>query len=164
VTPLRLLAAPRGAGATAAAPPVRAFAAPFRRLRASGAARRGRIVARVVHEFRPAYIETTWRVHAPAAFTVDVLFPSWGRSATITAIPGGLYVRGLRSGYVIVPRSPARGVRQRLLHPAPQGSAPTPGPTLAFRLPAARRRAFTVRIATVPAGVDAATVAAGLRS
>jgi hypothetical protein len=164
VTPLRLLAAPRGAGATAAAPPVRAFAAPFRRLRASGAARRGRIVARVVHEFRPAYIETTWRVHAPAAFTVDVLFPSWGRGATITAVPGGLYVRSARSGYVIVPRSLPHGASQHVLHPAPQGSAPTPGPTLAIRLPAARRRVLTVRIATVPAGGDVTGVTARLSS
>jgi hypothetical protein len=160
VTPLRLLVAPRGAGATAAAAPVRAFAGPFRRLRAAGSVRRGRVLARVVHEFTRSYIETTWRVHAPARYTVDVLFPSWGNGVTITAVPGGLYVRGRRSGYVIVPRSRMTGVARRLLHPAPQNSAPTPGPTLALRLPASPRRSFTVRIATVPAGADATAVAA----
>jgi hypothetical protein len=164
VTPLRLLEAPRGAGATAAAPPHRAFAGPFRRLRAAGSVRRGALLARVVHVFTPAYIETSWRVHAPARDSVDVLFPSWGSGVTIAAVPHGIYVRGRRGGYVIVPRSFPRAASRRLLHPAPQGSAPTPGPTLAVRLPAARRRVFTARIAPVPHGADAATVAASLRT
>jgi hypothetical protein len=81
----------------------------------------------------------------------------------MTAVPGGISVSGARSGYVIVPLSLPHRTSQRLLHPAPQGSAPTPGPTLAIRLAAPRRRVLTVRIATVPAGANAAAVAADLR-
>jgi hypothetical protein len=131
----------------------------------------------VVHEFTPGWIQTTWRVHAPAGHAVDVLFPSWGRRASVTAASGAevrdrrpldgiewLYVRGARSGYVIVPVAPPHGAGLRLLHPAPQGSAPSPGPTLAVRLPGRHRRSLTVRIATVRAGADPAAIAAELRS
>jgi hypothetical protein len=174
VTPLRLLHAPRGAGATADARPTRAFAGPFRRLRASGSMRRGPVFARVVHEFAPRWIETRWTARgARAGRTVDVLFPSWGRGATVTAVltDGSsvqigrerrplervrwLRVQSARSGYLIVPRGRPKGATLRLLHPRPQGSAPRPGPTLAVGLAGSGRRLFAARIATVSKG-DAA--------
>jgi hypothetical protein len=131
-----------------------------------------------VHEFSPDSIETRWTARvAGAGRTADVLFPSWGRSATVTAVladgtsvPIGrdrrsldgvrwLYVHSARSGYVIVPRDRPRGATLRLLHPRSQSSAPLPGPTLAVGLAGSARRSFAARIATVAAHDDAERVA-----
>jgi hypothetical protein len=59
-----------------------------------------------------------------------------------------LHVRSAESGYVIEPLTRVPG-RLRLLHPAPQDSAPEPGPTLAIALLSATRLrplSFAVRI------------------
>jgi hypothetical protein len=59
-----------------------------------------------------------------------------------------LHVHSRDSGYVIEPLTSVPG-RLRLLHPAPQDSAPEPGPTLAIALLSARPLrplSFAVRI------------------
>jgi hypothetical protein len=94
-----------------------------------------------------------------------VLFPSWGRDATVLAVrrdgtsfvvgrrPIALRridhfrVRSARSGYVVTPLRRPRGASVRIRRPARQASAPHPGPTLAVTfLHGASRGTFAVRI------------------
>ena len=135
------------------------------------------------HRFRADAIETRWTVEprraARGRWSVDVLFPSTGAEATVTAVLADgsrerlgerrlsdvrwLHVESEDSGYVIVPLGRATG-RLRLVHAGPQDSAPDPGPTLAVALLSAsalRPLRFAVRLAPAVAG-DAARVAARL--
>ena len=181
--PLRLTRAPHGVGRHLVAHPRHAYAGHFEHLDAEGWTRSSTTAIRTRHRFRRHWIETQWTVLPRGRGrrqTVRVLFPSWGRHATITAVAadGGrrrvsgrlplagvrwFEVRGKDTGYVIVPRGRVPG-STRLLHPKPQSSAPSPGPTLALevlRQGRARRRSVTVRIAPAAPG-EAAAVAARL--
>ena len=184
--PLRLLEAPRGAVARPQAYPRRPYAGPFSLLEAEAVTRGEGIVVTTRHRFRADRIETRWRVEPRrrrrGSWSVDVLFPSTGAGAAVTvAIEGGgrerlagadrrlgdvrwLHVASEDSGYVIVPVDPPPA-RIRLLHPAPQDSAPDPGPTLAVALLSGgelRPLRFTVRLAPCSLA-EAAGVAARLR-
>jgi hypothetical protein len=62
------------------------------------------------------------------------------------------HVAGADRGYVIVPMSPRLPGIAGLLRPEQQGSAPHPGPTLTFELPAHRRlRRLTTTVRHAPA-------------
>jgi hypothetical protein len=182
--PLRLFEAPRGAVARPQAYPRRPYAGPFRRLEAVAVTRDQALTITTRHRFRADSIETLWTVEprraARGRWSVDVLFPSTGRGSVVAALAGGgteplgesdrrlgdvrwLHVASEDSGYVIVPLVRTAG-RLRLVQPAPQDSAPNPGPTLAIALQSAGRLrplAFAVRIAPARAE-DAAGVAARL--
>ena len=161
--PLRLPSVPRPQ-----AYPRRPYAGPFRRLEAVAVTRDEALTITTRHLFRADAIETYWTVEprraARGRWSVDVLFPSTGAGAFVDAeLEDGtlerlgerrlgdvrrLHVRSRDSGYVIEPLTRAPG-RLRLLHPAPQDSAPEPGPTLAIRLLTASRLrplSFAVRI------------------
>ena len=116
------------------------------------------------------WIETRWRIarRMRGRYTVDVLFPSWGKArASRRSCAGGrrvtlagagqprrrvslrdvayFYLAGEDSGYVVVPIGRGRARRAHVLRPQAQSSAPRPGPTLALQLapapvPAARPR------------------------
>ena len=184
--PLRLTQAPRGAVARPEAYPRRPYAGPVPDDRG------GRDDARRGADDRPPVIasgrtrsrragRSSRRSAARGRWSVDVLFPSTGGDASVVAaLDGGaterlgdgdrrlgdvrwLHVASEDSGYVIVPLSRAPG-RLRLVQPAPQESAPDPGPTLAIALLSARRLRplrFAVRIAPAQPGA-AARVAARL--
>jgi hypothetical protein len=184
VTPLRLTRAPAGVAATASVRPGRAYAGAFADLRATGTVVTPLLRARTSHRFTGRFVSTRWELRGrPGAgrCSADVLFPSWGRGATVTvvrrdgarvrigerrvALAGVAYIhiRGRRSGYVVEPSGVRAGVTARLLFPAPQSSAPEAGPTLAIGLlDRARvgRATFTARIAPAGDEREAAAVAA----
>jgi hypothetical protein len=182
--PLRLTRAPRGTGRRLAAHPRQAYAGPFSKLDAEGWTSSSTARIRTRHRFRRDWIETEWTIlgRGGRRQTARVLFPSWGRHATITAVladgrrvpmrSGQVALAGVRwfdvqgkdTGYVVVLRGRPPG-KARLLHPAAQSSAPDPGPTLALevlRRQRARPRRVTVRLAPA-APHQAAAVAARLR-
>ncbi len=156
VTPLRLTQAPLGTTATASAAVGRAYAGPFSDLRATGTVTGRTASIRVSHRFTASSIETRWDVSrraSAAKYSVDVLFPSWGRrSARIVAVlrDGSRVTVGDRriplagidrlevnsqfSGYTVVPLSRPAGAAVHIMRPAAQSSAPDPGPTLAVQL------------------------------
>lgn len=162
-----LTRAPHGVRASAAAWNGRAYAGTFRDLRARGIARgAGGWVARVSHRFTASSVETRWwarRASGSRRATVDVLFPTGSRGATLiaemrdgtTRRVGGVrfalrdVARFRVGGYVVVPLSRPRGAMVHALHPSPQPSEPTPGPTLAIQLVRAgheRSAAFGARV------------------
>jgi hypothetical protein len=184
---LRLTHAPRGVGASASARSVRAYAGPFRDLRATGTRRANGLAARSSHRFAAAFIESTWtlrRLAGQRRLTVDVLFPSTGREvARVTAfLRGGgselvgarrlalrrvayLHVESRYGGYVVVPRRVPAGATAHLLATRPQSSAPDPGPTLALQIARRERLSQTalgVRLAPARDAEHAAAVASRL--
>jgi hypothetical protein len=182
-TPLRLIAAPAGAGVRAGVGPPRACAGPFRGLRAAGTVAASGLRARTRHRFTPSFVETRWSVRGADVRrgVVDVLFPSWGpRSARVWAVDhdgrrfrvtarparadrvAHLYVGSATAGYVVVPVGGQR-VKVSTLRPDRQASAPNPGPTLSIRLSTLGRSAsFAARLAPVSGAARAARVAAAL--
>src|SRR5688572_27919523 len=85
---LRLTAAPHGVGARASAWTGRAYAGPFQDLRAAGISRGGGWTGRTTHRFTSFFVHTTWSLRRTAArgrVSADVLFPSWGSDARVTA-------------------------------------------------------------------------------
>jgi hypothetical protein len=170
LTPLRLVKAPTGVTATASSAIGRAYAGPFTDLRATGTVSGRTAGIRVTHRFTPRSIQTRWDVtrrSSAAPYSVDVLFPSTGRSAAhVSAIlrDGSRVEVGSRialsrvrrlevvsrySGYTVTPLSRPAGAAVHVMRPAPQASAPDPGPTLAVQLERnARfdRTAFTARL------------------
>jgi hypothetical protein len=172
VTPLRLTRAPLGTHATAASPPgTRAFAAPFRDLRARGSLTAGRFRAVTSHRFTPASIETRWlleRRYGSARLRVDALLPTWGAGSRVVAVlhdgsrvsvrAGAVRLSRVArfemvsadGGYDVVPLRRPAGAVARVLLPSRQSSNPDPGPTLAVEIAqgsAWRRARFAVRIA-----------------
>jgi hypothetical protein len=170
---LWLTQAPRGVRARASAWTGRAYAGPFQDLRASGIARGGGWTGRTSHRFTSFFVQTTWtlrRTGAGGRASVDVLFPSWGSDARVTAVLRGggerqvgnvriplkgiahLLVQSRNATYLILPRLRPRGATVHLLHPRPQSSAPLAGPTLAVQLAReskVRSARFSARFAPV---------------
>jgi hypothetical protein len=154
----------------------------FHVLEAVGRTERQGAAVRVVHRFTPDHIECSWTVEhrRRQRLKAEVLFPSWGEGARITAVlrdgtrvalaprAGAVsaaavayfFLAGPRGGYVVVPGGRVRGraVAQRV---ARQPSAPLAGPTLVVQLPAGA--GLTVRIAPAEDAERAASVARGLR-
>ena len=162
VTPLRLVRAPRGVGATASTRELRAYAGPFTDLRVRGSVSAGTLTATSEYRFTPRAIEGRWTVAGRGGVT-SVTFPSWGRRARIVAtLRDGravavsrrplalarirsLHVQSARSGYTVVPLGHTDGAAVRLIPSRLQSSAPDPGPTLEVVLGAAPAR-FAARI------------------
>ncbi|RKQ86701.1 hypothetical protein C8N24_4716 [Solirubrobacter pauli] len=169
VTPLRLIKAPSGAGASAASAVGTSFAGAFTDLRATGTISGSNGTLRVTHQFTPRFIQTRWDVarRGTRALSADILFPSTGREATVVAVlKNGTQVRVTdqrialdrisrfevtsdRSGYTVTPLTRPAGAAAHLMRPARQSSAPDAGPTLAVQIARNQRFsrvAFTARI------------------
>ena len=181
--PLRLIRAPRGVARHPAAYPKRAYAGSFREIEARGttSGQTATVVSR--HRFRTGHIESTWHVGAkPGArgeHTIRAQFPSWGRSATVTAVlhdgsrhlladkPIALrriawfHIAGEDGGYVVVLQSKNLPGQALLLAPRAQPSSPRPGPTLALELlTRGRLRSRTLTVRYAPADVQRAPAVA----
>jgi len=183
--PLRLLRAPRGTHPVRAHPR-HAYAGPFETLEAEGWTTGPSARIRSRHRFRDDHIESTWSLRPRTRrgrHSAHALFPSCAR-ATVTVVGrdgrrrdlarGFVRLRdvawfeliGPGGGYVVVPRGRVPAARAHLLHPAPQSSAPHPGPTLAVELAGRerlRRLDLTARYAPVRDAEHAAATARRLR-
>ncbi len=154
-------------------------AGPFGELEATGRVARGGIAVTVRHRFTAHYVESTWTIARRRRQRAEVLFPSWGTGARITAVrvngnevpvtPGGrplaaaevayFHLAGPAGGYVVVlPGGRGRASAQRV---ARQPSAPRAGPSLVVALPAGA--GLTARIAPAADAAEARLVAASLR-
>jgi hypothetical protein len=165
-TPLVLTKAPSGASARASSAVGAAYAGAFRDLRATGAVRNSAGSIRVTHRFTPRWIQTRWDIarRGRRALVADVLFPSTGRHARVTAVLkdgarvrlGGqrialsriarFEIKSQRSGYTVTPLTRPQGAAAHLMRPAAQSSAPDAGPTLAVQVARFSKVAFTARI------------------
>ena len=171
---LWLTRAPLGVRARASAWTGRAYAGPFRDLRAAGVARGGGWTGRTSHRFTRSFVQTSWalwRTGASGRATVDVLFPSWGADARVTAVLRGggtqrvssvrlglrrvahLLVQSEHGAYVVVPTQRPPGATVHLVHTQHQSSAPLAGPALAVQL-VRRGRARTARFGARYAPVE----------
>jgi hypothetical protein len=177
---------------TAAAPyPTRPYAGPFETLVATGRTESREVLVDTTHRFTASHVETRWAIarRIRARYTVDVLFPSWGKSARVEAVMRGgrrvtlaqlgakrravslrdvayFYLAGEETGYVVVPIGKRPRAKAHIIKPGPQSSAPRPGPTLAVQLAHGRkfrRLGLAVRIAPVATPREAAQVARRLR-
>jgi hypothetical protein len=121
-------------------------------------------------------------------YTVDVLFPSWGKNASIEAILAGgrrvmlagpgrprrsvplakvayFYVAGEDTGYVMLPVERRPKAMAHVLRPRAQSSSPRPGPTLALQLVHGKRFSrvgLAMRIAPARSAAEAAQVVRAL--
>jgi len=189
--PLRLLSSPHGRVDLAQQYPPRPYAGPFETLIAQGRTGSDEVALDTTHRFSEAWIETRWAIarRRRGRYTVDVLFPSWGRAATIEAVLRGgrrvilagpgrrrrsvslrdvvyFYIAGEDTGYVIVPVDSRPRATAHILRPKAQSSAPRPGPTLAVQLAQGKRfkrLGMAVRIAPAQSKQDAARAARRLR-
>ena len=157
-TPLRLIRAPKGVTARASSAVRHAYAGVFRDLRARGTAVGGGFRITTTHRFTPGFVDTSWRVEGGSRrASTDVLFPSTGAGAAVTAVlRDGRRVRvgsrrialarvtrfeiqSARSGYTVTPLRRPRGATAHVIRPGRQSSAPDPGPTLGIQLTRAAR-------------------------
>jgi hypothetical protein len=187
---LELMESPKGAVRRAQQYPTRPYAGSFETLMARGRHESQEAAVETTHKFRTDSIETRWKItrRERQRYTADVLFPSWGRDATIEAVlrdgnrktliaPGVprarvqmrnvryFYLAGKEAGYVVLPFG-RRGAAH-VLRPKPQGGAPDPGPTLAVQLAARsnfKRLDFAVRIAPAINAAAAEQVATALEA
>ena len=120
------------------------------------------------------HIETEWHVTGAGSRAVEVLFPSWGGAARVTAVlkngerravtraialsdVAWFHVESEHSGYAVAIRRGAAGASALTRRPGAQSSAPTPGPTLAIRVKATT---VVARIAPARSAEEARAVAA----
>jgi hypothetical protein len=189
--PLSLISSPAGRVTKPTPYPTSPYAGPFESLAVAGRTASREVVVDTAHRFTPGHVETHWSIvrRVRARYTVDVLFPSWGKTARVEAVlrggrrvtlakPGAkrrrvrlasvayFYIDGEDSGYVVVPVGRRPPADAHILRPRAQSSAPRPGPTLAVQL--ARERRFrqlglAVRVAPATSREQAARVARRLR-
>jgi hypothetical protein len=165
VSPLRLVRAPQGVGATPEDAPVRAYAGPFTDLMVTGSVQAGGLTATSRYRFTPQAIEGRWSLvgRPPAGARVDALFPSTGSGARVVVelrdgrrVPLGgeaialadvahLDVHSARGDYRVTPLERPAGSTVALMATRPQTSAPTPGPTAAVSV-VAPAASFAARI------------------
>jgi hypothetical protein len=184
--PLVLARSPRGPVVRATQYPPRPYAGPFDDLVAEGYTESLEAAVATTHRFRSKSIDTHWKINRRkrGQYSVDVLFPSWGRQASIEAVlrdgqrvtlaspltrrqkvrmrnVAYFYLAGSEAGYVVVPVGRRRGTA-RIVRPKAQASAPVPGPTLAIALVQRnkfKRLDFSVRIAPASSAEHADRVA-----
>ena len=189
--PLTLVSSPRGHITSPEPYPTRPYAGPFETLVTTGRTESREVVVDTTHRFTAGHVETHWSVarRIRARYTVDVLFPSWGKAARVEAILRGgrrvtlaklgakrrkvalrdvvyFYVAGEESGYVVVPTGRRPRATAHILKPGAQSSAPRPGPTLALQLAhdrRFRRLGLAVKVAPAANKTHAAGVARRLR-
>jgi hypothetical protein len=156
-------------------------AGPFGVLEAEGRTERHGAAVTVKHRFTAEYVESEWRVgRSRRRLRSEVLFPSWGSGAQVTAVlhdgsavallPGGpvvaasavahFHVAGPRGGYVVV-LPHGGGGRARAQRVARKRYAPLAGPTLVIEMLAGS--GLAARIAPAADAQRAAEVAARLR-
>ena len=152
---LRLARAPRGTPR----------AGPFTTVQARGIVRRGGLVVRASHTFRPRAIESRWRVACTGScrHRVHAHFPTWGSRSAIEAVrrdgsrvrlgPGvrvrlaGVVAVHVGHGYRVVPLAAPRGATLVAVRVERQPTNPNPGPSLRVQL--VRRGAFHERVLAV---------------
>jgi hypothetical protein len=184
--PLVLARSPRGTVRRAAQYPARPYAGAFDFLVAKGYTESAEAAVDTTHRLRSKSIDTHWKINRRkrGRYSVDVLFPSWGRQASVEAVlrdgqrvtlaspltrrqkvrmrnVAYFYIAGSESGYVVVPVGRRRGTA-RTVRPKAQASAPVPGPTLAVALVQSgkfKRLDFSVRIAPAASADHADRVA-----
>jgi hypothetical protein len=158
-TPLLLDRSPGGPLRRPVPYPPRPYAGPFDELVARGEVESSEAAVTTVHRFRAKSIETRWKVRRRkrGRYSVDALFPSWGRQASVEAVlrdgqrvtlasaltrrqkvrmrnVAYFYLASSEGGgYVVVPTGRRRGTG-RIVRPKAQASSPIPGPTLAVSL------------------------------
>jgi hypothetical protein len=178
--PLELVRSPRGAVHRAQEYPARPYAGRFDTLIARASASSPEATVDATHRFRSKSIEARWKItrRKPGRYSVDVLFPSWGRHATVEAVlrdgqrvalaspltrrrrvkmrnVAYFYVAGQETGYVAVPLGRRLGTA-RIVRPKAQGAAPEPGPTLAVELASqAKFKRLGLSVAIAPASSSA---------
>jgi len=147
------------------------YAGSFQQLRVAGKVSKNGMTIRTEHRFTASYIETEWRLSGTSGKTVQMLFPSWGASARISAVAadgsrkavGGnvklddvawFHVESEQTGYVVVIRRGAGSASTAKV--ASQSSAPHPGPTLAVKTTST---AVVARIAPAKNAEEARAVA-----
>jgi hypothetical protein len=191
IPPITLLSSPRGRVAAAQPYPTRPYAGPFESLIAHGLTESQEVVIGTTHKFTPLHVETRWNIvrRLRARYTVDVLFPSWGKTARVEAVMRGggrvilaqagakrrqvslrdvayFYIAGEETGYVVVPIGRRPRATVHILKPGAQSSSPRPGPTLAVQLARGRRfrrLSLSVRIAPAATKEEATRIARSLR-
>jgi hypothetical protein len=152
----------------------------FKALTAIGEIRSGRLRITTTHTFRPRTIEERWDVRCAGGcdgYDVDVLLPTWGETATITAHtrPAAIALSGAGAapiplagvGRIELGASPASGYAVTDLRagpdallvpsaaPAPQRTVPHPGPGVAVRILQDGRLTHATLSATLtPRGLD----------
>jgi hypothetical protein len=190
--PLELVRSPRGAVRRAQGYPARPPAGAFENLVARGRVDSLEAAVETTHVFKPKSIETRWKIarKVPGRYSVDILFPTWGRkSAQVEAVlfdgqrvvlagpavragrvrlrnVAYFYLAGKETGYVVVPVGGRRRGRARTVRPKRQAAAPEPGPTLAIELTHRRkfkRLEFAAKIAPATSPDHADRVAKRLR-
>ena len=148
-TPLRLLEAPRGATANPQPYPKRPYAGAFETLRVQGATARGGIAIQHHAPFKAdLHRDRVAGDAGPSGKQIEVLFPSWGAGARVTAVnaSGGAQAghardgaratstgstsRASAAGYVVDGAQGGTGATALTRRPSAQSSAPKPGPTL----------------------------------
>jgi hypothetical protein len=190
--PLELIRSPQGSVRRAQSYPSRPPAGPFDNLVARGRVDSLEAAVETTHVFKPKWIETRWKIARKlrGRYSVDVMFPTWGRkSAQIEAVlfdgrrvllAGPLlrarrlrlrkvayfYLAGKESGYVMVPIGARKRGTLRIVRPKRQAAAPEAGPTLVVELTRQKkfkRLEFAARIAPATTADDADRVAKRLR-
>ncbi len=190
--PLRILRSPRGRLRRVRAYASRPYCGPFRTLSVRGLVRGPSAAIETTHRFGTNGVETRWKItrRSSGRHSADVLFPSWGRKARVTAFMTNgrkitlaragakrksVSLRRVRffyitsddgAGYVVVPMARPSRARAQILRPRKQSSSPRPGPTLSVALAkrvAFRRLNFTARVAPAHSPEEAASVARALR-
>jgi hypothetical protein len=152
------------------------YAGSFSRLRVQGAVESDGMSITTTHVFNSSYIETEWRTSGVGGSrTVEVLFPSWGAAAKVTAVlrsgerrsvgkhlrmddVAWFHIESEHTGYVVVVRR--GGAAASVAAVAAQSSAPHPGPTLSVEASAS---VIVARIAPARTAEEAQAVAARLR-
>jgi hypothetical protein len=171
--------------------PKRPYGGPFQTLVARGKAVAPEVEVETTHRFERDWIQTSWRITRRVRrgrFTVDVLFPSWGKNATVEAILTGgkrvllagpgqprrkvslakvayFYVAGEDTGYVMLPVERRPKAVAHVLRPRAQSSSPRPGPTLALQLARGqrfKRLGLAMRIAPARTADEAALIVRSL--
>ena len=170
-TPLRLIRAPKGVSANASASVGSAYAGTFKDLRAQGITSGGGFRVTTTHRFTPGFIDTRWTIQGgERRASADVLFPSTGKNATVTAVLRDgrrarvgttrialsrierFEIRSAHSSYTVTPLARPKGATAHTVRPARQSSAPNPGPTLGIQVSRAAKVSRTTFAARIRVG------------
>jgi hypothetical protein len=147
------------------------WAGAFTRLRVAGKVARHGMSIRTEHRFQSSFIETEWTVSGVGDRRCEVLFPSWGAKARVSAVAADgsrrsvagsvalddadwFHVESQYTGYVVkIRRGKGRASSNAV---AAQASAPHPGPTLTVRMDSS---VLVARIAPARTAEEARAVA-----
>ena len=170
-TPLRLIRAPKGVTARASSGVGAAYAGSFKDLRATGTTGGGGFRVTTTHRFTPSFVDTRWTIRGGTRrASTDVLFPSTGKGATVTAVLRNgrrvlvgstrialsrihhFEIRSAHAGYTVTPLRRPKGATAHTVKPSRQKSAPDPGLTLGIQVSRAAKKRLVVFAARVRVG------------